>query len=47
MNCKYRDRMIYFVQNVNFENALVVKQRNLNFLNKHGLVEGNVELIYN
>ena len=37
----------YFVKNVSFENALVVKERKLNYLKKHGLVEGNVVLIFN
>ena len=38
--------MNYFVQNANFENT-VVKERKLNFLKKHGLVEGKIVSIYN
>ena len=40
-------RINYFVQNLSFENALAVIERKLNYLKKHGLVEGNVILIYN
>ena len=40
MNCKYDDKVNRYVQNVNFENALVVKGRKLNYLKEHGLVEG-------
>ena len=36
----------YFVQTVIFDNALVVKEKKLNNLNKHGLVEENVVLLY-
>ena len=34
-----------FVQNVSFESVLDVKELNLNYLKKHGLVEENVVLI--
>ena len=30
-----------------FKNALVLKEQKLKYLKKHGLVEGNVVLIYN
>ena len=33
-----------FVKNVSFENALDVKERDLNYLKKHGSVERNVLL---
>ena len=39
MNCKYDDR-------ISFENALVVKERNFNYLKKHELVKRNVVLVY-
>ena len=38
MNCKHDDRK-------SFENALVVKERKLNYFKKHGLVKRNVVLI--
>ena len=51
MNCKDDNRMNTmindFAQNVSFENSLNVKERKLNYLKKHGLVEGNFVLIYN
>ena len=49
MNCKYDDRIMnkLFCSNVSFEKALVVKEWKLSYLKKDGLVEGNVNLIYN
>ena len=51
MNCKDDNRMNNmindFAQNVSFENALNVKEQKLDYLKKHGLVEGNFVLIYN
>ena len=40
-------RSIILFKNVGLENALIVKQRKLDYLKKHELVEGNVVLIYN
>ena len=31
------NRSIFFVQHASFEDTLVIKERNLNFLHKHGL----------
>ena len=36
----------WIVQNVSFENVFAVKKRKLNDLKKHGLVKGNVVLLY-
>ena len=36
----------YLVQDLSFENTLVENKRKLNFLKKHGLVEGNVVLLH-
>ena len=50
MNCKDDDRMnskLFFFLNVSFENALVIKERKLNYLKKHVLIERNVVLIFN
>ena len=37
----------FFFLNVSFENALVIKERKLNYLKKHVLIERNVVLIFN